>query len=125
MGLLTNPVVLVDGAVANRTFSFRSQQPDKKAVVGDYIEDAAAIAAESKIVVKHDATGAVHRHLLQRTIKLVPAAATDGVRRRMTFNYTIMADPLFTAAEVNNEFVLTQDLLDEADVCAGLLAAKL
>jgi len=46
MGLFTNPVVLNDG-VGARTFSFRAQQSDKKSIVGDYIEDAAAIADES------------------------------------------------------------------------------
>lgn len=124
MALFTSPLVLNDGAVA-RTFSFRSQQPDKKSVVGDYIEDAAPIAAESLFVVKHDSSGSVPRHLLQRTERSVPAAATDGVYRRMTINLTIVADPLFTSAEVLKNFTLMVDAMAEANVLASLLSSKL
>lgn len=124
MALFTTPLVLNDGTVA-RTFSFRSQQPDKKSVVGDYIEDAAAIAAESLFVVKHDNSGSVPRHLLQRTEYSVPAAATDGLRRRQTINLTIVADPLFTAAEVLKNYTLMVDAMAEANVLSSMLSSKL
>lgn len=120
MGLFTNPVVL-----DLRSFSFRSQQSDKKSVVGDYIEDAASIASESLITVKHDNTGTTPRHLLQRSIKKVPAAATDGVLRRITINGTITCDKLFTAAEVQDEVDVFIDAWGEANIVSGLLTSKI
>jgi len=124
MGLFTNPVVLNDGA-ASRTFSFRSQQADKKSVVGDYIEDAAAIAAKSLLVIKHDNSGSVPRHLLQRTTYVVPASATDGVRKPITVNFTTMSDPAFTAAEVEKEVKILVDATQETGFVQGFLSGKL
>jgi hypothetical protein len=124
MSLLTTPLVLNDGS-SDHTFSFRAQQPDKKSVVADYIEDAATIASKSLIVVKHDTSGSVPRHLLQRTIYREPAAASDGVLRRITINLTVVADPLFTIAEVEEEFNIVRDLVDEADLIDGLLQNKI
>lgn len=127
MSLLTSPLVLVDGAVANRTFSFRAQQPSKKGIVADYIEDAAAIADDSLIVVKHDDSGSSTRHLLQRRYSVVPAslAATTAERKRMTFNFTVVADSEFTVSEVENEFTLFLDLLAETDLIDGLIQSKI
>lgn len=124
MALLTTPLVINDGA-SDRTFSFRAQQPDKKAVVADYIEDAAALTAESLIVVKHDTSGSVYRHLLQRKIKLLPVGATDGVLKRITINLTVTADPAFTIAEVSPEYVLFLDLLAETGLISALLQNKI
>lgn len=124
MALLTTPLVLNDGT-DDHTFSYRSQQPDPKSVVGDYIEDAAPLAAESLIVVKHDKSGSVHRHLLQRKIKRLPSAAVDGVLKRITINLTVVADPAFTAAEVEEEFAMCQELYAESGLLAGLLQNKI
>lgn len=123
MGLFSSPLVLNDGT-ADRTFTWRSQQPDKKSVVGDYIEDAASIASESLIVVKHDKSGSVPRHLLQRTAWVAPAAG-DGTLKRITINLTVVADEAFTAAEVLKEFTLMRDAMGEANVVSGLLSSKL
>lgn len=124
MALFTSPLVLNDG-VASRTFSFRSQQPDKKSVIGDYIEDAAAIADESLIVVKHDSSGSVPRHLLQRSTSVIPASASDGVRKRITINLTVTAHPDFTAAEVAKEYAIMLDACAESGVLSGLLSSKI
>lgn len=124
MGLLTTPLVINDGA-ANRTFTFRSQQPDKKSVVGDYIEDAAPLAAESLIVVKHDKSGSVPRHLIQRTTWVIPAAGDGVTRKRITVNTTVVADESFTAAEVGKEVMLMRQVLAEANVVSGLLSSKI
>jgi hypothetical protein len=123
MGLLSNPVTLNDGT-ADRIFSFRSQRPDNRSVVGDYIEDAAASAANSLITVKHDlrATTAP-RALLQRIINKVPAAGTEYLK--ITQNYTIVASSLFTVAELTDEFTLFLDMLSEANVLSGLRAKKI
>jgi hypothetical protein len=123
MGLLSNPVTLNDGT-DDRIFSFRSQRPDNRSVVGDYIEDAAASAANSLITVKHDlrATTAP-RALLQRIINKVPAAGTEYLK--ITQNYTIVASSLFTVAELTDEFTLFLDMLSEANVLSGLRAKKI
>lgn len=124
MGLLSNPLTVNDGT-DDRIFSFRSQRPDNRSVVGDYIEDAAEASAASLITVKHDLrTTAVNRALLQRTIKVAPAAG-DGTLYQITQNYTIVASPLFTTAELTGEFTLFLDILGEASLLAGLRSKKI
>lgn len=126
MPLLTTPVVLNDGTV-NRTFSFRSQLPsDKKnTIAGEYVEDAATIAANSVIVIKHDKSAAVSRHLLQRTENVVPAANPTLGAKQITVNFTVMADDSFSTAEVNKQVLLLLDALDEANVVDSLLKGRL
>lgn len=123
MGLFANPVTLNDGS-GDRIFSFRSQRPDNRSVIGDYIEDAAATAAQSLITVKHDlrATTAP-RALIQRYIKKVPAAGTEYLG--ITQNYTIVASSLFTVAELTDEFTLFLDALSEASILTGLRSKKI
>jgi hypothetical protein len=124
MGLFSNPMTINDGT-GDRIFSFRSQRPDNRSVIGDYIEDAAASAANSLITVKHDlrATTA-YRALIQRVYKLAPAAG-DGTLYQITQNYTLVASPLFTTAEITPEFTLFLDALSETGVLAGLRAKKI
>lgn len=125
MGLFSNPVVLTDGVDVTRNFSFRAQRADTRSIVGDYIEDSSQpIAAESLLVVKHD-TRSVPRHLLQRTIKKVPAANTDGVRKQVTVNLTITADPAFTDAEIQTEVNILIDAAQEAGFVLGMLSSKI
>lgn len=120
MGLFTNPVVL-----DTRSFSFRAQQVDKNSVVGDYIEDAAAIAAASLLTVKHRTQGAVKSHLLQRTINRVPAADAAAILRKITINVTLMADPLFTAAEVQDEVDIVVAALGQTGFVQNMLTSKI
>lgn len=117
MGLFTNPVVLD----TNHTFSFRGQEFDKKAIVGIYVEPAAALAAESALTVKHDKSGAVTRHLLQRTIKRTPSADSTAGLKRITVNFTITADPLFSDTEVAEEVAIMKSALNAADVVKNML----
>lgn len=117
MGLFTDPLVLD----TDHTFSFRGQEFDKKSIVGVYVEPAAALAAESKLVVKHDQGGAASRHLLQRTIKRIPTADSTAGLRRITMNFTVVADPLFSEAECLEEFAIIVDALGEANVLKNLL----
>lgn len=125
MGLFTNPVVLTDGVDATRNFSFRAQRADTKSVVGDYIEDSSQpIAAESLLVVKHD-TRNTPRHLLQRSIKRVPASATDGIRKLITANLTITCDPAFTDAEIQTEINILIDAAQESGFVNGMLSSKI
>lgn len=118
MGLLANPLTVNDGT-GNRVFSFRSQRPDNRSVIGDYVETAAASASNSLITVKHDLRAtAAPRALIQRVIKKTPAAGSDLLQ--ITQNYTVVASSLFTLAELTDEFTLFIDILTEADLLAGL-----
>lgn len=119
MGLFTNPVVLNDG-VADKTFSFRAQLPDKKAVVGEWIETAASLADESKIIVKHDTSSpTARRRLLQRTINVLLA---DGVTRKpVTCNLTVTYHPSHAEAEVAKTVKIIADSVAEATFVANFL----
>lgn len=119
MGLFANPVTLNDG-VASRIFSFRSQVFDKKSVVAEYIETAAAISAGSIIRVKHDPNSATPRHLIQRVTNLAPAAASTTLLP-VTLNFTLTASSLFTDAELAKEFALLIDALSETNVLKNLM----
>lgn len=119
MGLFTNPVVLNDG-VADKTFSFRAQLPDKKAVVGEWIETAAPLADESKIIVKHDATSpTVRRRLLQRTTNVLLA---DGITRKsVTCNLTVTYHPSHAEADVAKTVKIIADSVAEPTFVANFL----
>lgn len=129
MGLFSDPMTLNDGSgvspAGDRIFSFRSQRPDNRSVIGDYIEDAAESSASSLITVKHDlrATTA-YRALVQRVYKLAPAAG-DGTLYQITQNYTLVASPLFTVAELTPEFTIFTAALAESGLLAGLRAKKI
>jgi hypothetical protein len=112
MGLFTNPVTFNDGT-DDRIFAYRGSLADSKIRGGDYIETAAALAAKSLLTVKNDIRTSVIRNLLQRTIRLHPAADTEtDDLYPVTFNYTIVAHELFTQAE----------LLPEHNVMAAAIA---
>lgn len=117
MGLFTDPVTLD----TDHAFQFRGQEYDKKASVGVYVEAAAAISEKSLLTVKHDSSGASARHLLQRTVSRVPAADADENLRRITINFTIVADPLFTDVEVSEEVDILVDAIGEANFVKSLL----
>lgn len=121
MGLFTDPVVL-----DTRSFSFRAQINDQKNVTaGEWVEDAASIAAKSLLTVKHRKQGSVDSHLLQRTIYRVPAAATDGVLRKITVNLTVLADSLFTSTEVQDELDIVVDATGETGFLQNLLNGRI
>jgi len=120
MGLFTNPVTLVDGLAANRIFAYRSPIYDKKSVVAEYIETAASIAAGSILRIKHDPSGSAPRHLLQRTIKRAPAASPLALLP-ITVNFTVVASPLFTDAEINTEVMIVKNAILVADFTKSLL----
>jgi len=115
MGLFTDPLVLVDEDTNNRTFNFRAQLSEPNAIVGEYIEPAAAIASTSKLVVKHTTSaGGLKRHLLQRVETFDKTAdPTDG-SAAIVVNLTISHDPLATNAQIQNQLTLMIDALSES-----------
>lgn len=87
MGIFVDPLVANDGT-NDRTFNFRSQLPDKKSVVGEWVEPAAPLTDDSRIIIKHDTTSPViRRRLMQHTQQVLLA---DGVTRKpVTVNLTL------------------------------------
>lgn len=112
MGLLTNPVVLTDGT-ANRTFIFRSQINDSKSVVGEWIEPAADLDAESKLTIKHAVTGNIHRDLISgRENVLMP----DGVTLSpITTNFNVVFTKGVTEAQMAKRINILIDAISETD----------
>jgi hypothetical protein len=119
MGLLANPLTVNDGT-GDRIFSFRSQRPDNRSVIGDYVETAAESSANSLITIKHDLRAVTApRALIQRVYKAAPAAG-DGTLYQVTQNYTVVASSLFTVAELTGEFTLFMDILAETGLLSGI-----
>jgi len=116
MGLFTDPLVLVDELAASRTFNFRAQITEPNAIVGEYIEPAAEIAANSKLIVKHTTSAAgLRRHLLQRAETFdLTADPTDG-NAAVVVNLTISHDPLATDEQVQNQLTLIADAIGETN----------
>lgn len=120
MPIFTNPVTLNNGA--DHIFSFRNQVYDttsKKAIIGEWIEKAASLADDSRIVVKHDTSSpTVRRRLVQR--KVNRATTTRGLRP-ITINLTVAYDVEHTDAHVEAEIALVKDMLAEATFAANFL----
>lgn len=117
MSLFTNPVTLNNGA--DHIFTFRNQLSDKKSVGGEWVEPAAPLADDSKIVSKHDASSAtVVRSLVSR--KVNRTTPTRGMRP-ITVNLTVAYDKEHTNAMVEAEVALVKDILAEATFAANLL----
>lgn len=132
MALFTNPVVLSDdgGSTTDRSFSFLSQDvSNPNSVTGVWIEDAANVSAESKMVIKHDQRtlkNGFRRDLLSRTVKLLPAAgAEEDGPQLVTINLTITASSLFTAAELQGEVNLLIDAAEESNFLLGMRQGKI
>lgn len=115
MGLFTDPLVLIDEGSNNRTFNFRAQLSEPNSVVGEYVEPAAEIVADSKLIVKHTQSAkGIKRHLLQRVeVFDVSADPTDG-SEAVVVNLTISHDHRATDTQVQNQLTLMLDALNEA-----------
>lgn len=117
MSLFTSPVTLNNGT--DHVFQFRAQLMDKKAVVGEWVEPAADLASESRIIVKHDSSSAtVRRRLLQRKVN---RATTNRGLRPITVNLTVAYDVEHTSAQVDAEILLVKDALAEAGFVVNFL----
>lgn len=132
MALFTNPVTLSDdgGTTTDRAFSFLNQDvSNPNSVTGIWLEDAADNTAESRLIVKHDQRtlkSGFRRDLLQRTVKLHPAADTEtDDLQPVTVNITVTADSRFTATELQGEVNLLIDAVEESGFLSGFRAGKI
>lgn len=125
MSLFATPMTCNDGT-ADHVFSFRSQRPDPKSIVGDYIEDAAEPSAESLITAKQDIRSKTPRSLIQRRVNRHPAANTaDALLLPITMNFTMVADKAFSVAELEEEFNILIAALSKSGVISGLRSKKI
>jgi hypothetical protein len=125
MGLFTDPLVLVDEAVADRTFNFRAQISEPGSTVGEYIEPAASAAEDSVLVVKHStAKNGRKRHLLQRATNLTINDADDTLEP-LIVNMTVSRAAGHTDAQVQNEVTILIDALTEAGFIAGFVRERI
>lgn len=65
MSIFTTPIVINDG-VADSTFVFRFQVPDKsgKLIIGEYFEPAASLASQTKLMIRQDISKSNQRRSL-------------------------------------------------------------
>jgi len=122
MGLFTDPLVLVDGAAASRTFNFRAQLNEPNSIVGEYIEPAADVASDSKLVVKHTTSAAgIKRHLLQNAETFdLTADPTDG-SAAIIGNVTLSHHPLATEAQIQDRVTLLIDAMSEPNFVSNMI----
>lgn len=117
MSLFTNPVTLNNGA--DHVFNFQAQLPDAKSIIGVWVEPAAPLADESKLVTKYNTKSpTVSRRLLQRSVKR--NTVTRGMRP-ITINLTVAHDPEHTQAQIEPEILLLKDALQEAGFVVNFL----
>lgn len=124
MSLFSDPVVLSDGT-NNHSFSFRAQSFDKKngaIVAGEWVEPAAVLAAESKIIVKHDSNSATtRRRLVSRKVNVLAGEELKPI----TINFTVTYNVLHTVADVQKEVNILTDAIAETsflnNLCQGLI----
>lgn len=126
MGLFTDPLVLVDSSVANRTFNFRAQLTEPNAIVGEYIEPAAEVASNSKLVVKHTTSSAgIKRHLLQRAETFdLTADPTDG-SSPVIGNVTLSHHPKATLLQVQDQVTILIDAMSEPDFVSNMMRERI
>lgn len=116
--LFSNPVVLNDGT-NDRSFTFRAQLNEAKSTVGEWIEPAATLRAEPKIVVKHDASQKnVRRRLLKHTLNCL--VATD-VYKPINVNFSIAYDPAHAEADLIKAAKIVGDAMSEATFLQNFL----
>jgi hypothetical protein len=119
MSLFTNPVVLNDG-VGDRTFNFRGQDTSAREMVGLWVEPAADLAEQSKLVVKHDESSST---LIRRLVQFkVHKPLADGVTYKMiTVNFTVAYHPEHDEADVLAAIALSGDAQAESGFASSLL----
>lgn len=104
MGIFTDPLVINDGT-ADRTFNFRSQLPDKKAVVGEWVEPAAPLTDDSRILIKHDTSSPTNRRRLLQVVSSCLLA--DGVTRKpIVINMTVTYHPSHSEVDITKRVKL-------------------
>lgn len=120
MGLFTNPVTLNNGTA--RSFEFVGQTLDataSKAMVGNYLESAAAAEVASKIISKHEiSTKTYQRSLLQRSVN---APTSASVLRPITVNLSLTYDKFHTSAVIALELRTMAAVLAAANFDANFI----
>lgn len=119
MGLLTSPQVINDG-VADRTLVFRGQIPSKDgSLVGEYVEPAAALASQSKLLGKHSETSKVVRSVVQSSEIEYDA---EGIELgRVTVNVSFVYGKANTSAFIKKRAKIATNAVNLAGVMDNIL----
>lgn len=119
MGIFVDPLVANDGT-DDRTFNFRSQLTDKKSVVGEWVEPAASLADDSRIIVKHDTSSpSVRRRLMQYTHQVLLG---DGITRKpVTVNLTLTYNPSHSEADITKSIKIAMSAASKATFISNFL----
>jgi hypothetical protein len=132
MALWTNPIVVSDdgGTTTDRSFSFLAQDvSNPNSVTGVWIEDAADVTAESKVVAKHDQrtlSKGFKRDLVSRRVMMHPALDTEtDDLQPLTLNITLVGDSRFSTAEIQPELNILIDLISQAGFVTSLRQGKI
>lgn len=119
MGLFSNPQVINDG-VADRTFVFKGQSfPKDGSLIGEYVEPAAAIAAQSKVLAKHSETSKLIRSVVQSTE--VEYGITGVELGRVTVNVSYTYAKTNTSAFVKKRAKLATNAVNLAGATDNIL----
>ena len=120
MSLFTNPQVVSDGTV-DRTFNFRSQINDKKSsiIASEWVEPAASLATQSRLVIKHDESAKSQRRRLLQHVEYLPIA--DGTLKAATVNITITHHPEHAEASLVKLAMIPINLFKIAGSVASFL----
>jgi len=113
MGLFTSPVTFTVNTIA-RIFSFRAQLPSVKGVVGEWIEAAAALARQSKMIAKHDfSQKSTWRSLLSYSV--MQPIADPTILKPIVVNFTVVRHPEHTNAQIDEAMeVMAQAITPQA-----------
>jgi hypothetical protein len=119
MSLFTSPVTLNDGS-ADHIYNYRGQiSLNTKSLVGEWIEPAADMSAQSRIFIKHDeGSSSLTRRLFQVSI-LKPIA--DGTLKRITVNHTINHHPEHSEADIESAIALSTAGQGQANYATNML----
>lgn len=102
MGLFTNPVVLNNGVA--RSFEFLGQGNENSALVGIYLETAAALAENSRIFSRYDKN---IKSLRRGNLKIVKNYLTSAsVYEPVTMNISFIGHPLHAQTDIENHLKL-------------------
>lgn len=109
MSLFTSTQIINDGT-SDRTFTWRGQVPDPKAVKSEYFE--AAATPQTTIVAKYEASNSPTQRSVISTVGYVANAA--GVKQKVTINTSVAHDKTLPLADIEKLLELHVNALEIA-----------
>lgn len=119
MPIFSDPVTVK----TNRTFTFVNQTSDSKSIITLWEEFTAAIAAQSRLIIKQSRKRSIVRFLLKRTAThtLVPAPASGSLTAAADWNLTYAGDIRLTEAQIQEELDILLALASQSGFVGNML----